>query len=70
MTNTDVRPDSDPRASRKAYVQESETSGWDIRMAHQGGQVVAHCEDWHRLERALARLGASECVFDRRTSRD
>jgi hypothetical protein len=69
MTNTDVRH-SETGTSRKAYVEKSDTSGWDIRMAHQDGQVIAHCEDWHRLERALARLGVSECVFNRPTDRD
>lgn len=36
----------------------AETAGWDVR-THRGpgGDLVAHFEDWHRLERTMARFG-------------
>ncbi len=44
--------------SAPVWIQLSEDTGWDVR-TERGvrGEVIAHFDDWHRLERAMARLG-------------
>jgi len=44
------------------------TAGWDVRTDR--GELVGHFEDWHRLERMMARLGQAPFAIDsdRRTS--
>ncbi len=53
MTLSGRRPDSGP-----VWIQLSEDTGWDVRTDRGArGEVIAHFDDWHRLERAMARLG-------------
>lgn len=40
----------------KISVEKSKTIGWDVHITSDAGEVVTHCEDWHRLERTIARL--------------
>lgn len=43
------------------WVQLAATTGWDVRTARGlAGELIAHFDDWHRLERTLARLGHPE----------
>jgi hypothetical protein len=40
------------------WIRLGETSGWDVLAAGgEGEQIVGHFEDWHRLERTMARFG-------------
>lgn len=40
------------------WVHLSEETGWDVwTKAGQRGELVAHFEDWHRLERTMDRFG-------------
>jgi len=40
------------------WIHLSEVAGWDVwTEPGQRGERVAHFEDWHRLERTMARFG-------------
>ncbi len=40
------------------WVHLSEVAGWDVWTERgRRGELVAHFEDWHRLERTMARFG-------------
>ncbi len=40
------------------WVYLSEVAGWDVWTGRgRRGELVAHFEDWHRLERTMARFG-------------
>lgn len=47
------------------WIRLAATTGWDVRTG-QGShsEVIAHFEDWHRLERTMARLGRHELSID------
>lgn len=51
--------------TRMFWIQLAETAGWDVRTEHgTGGELVAHFEDWHRLERTMTRLGIHMFAID------
>jgi hypothetical protein len=53
MTLLDVRYESST-----FWIQLAEGAGWDVRTERgTHGEVIAHFDDWHRLERAMARMG-------------
>lgn len=40
------------------WVRLSDVAGWDVwTESGRRGDLVAHFEDWHRLERTMARFG-------------
>lgn len=47
------------------WVHLSDTVGWDVRVhKERSGALIAHFEDWHRLERSMARQGLRACLVD------
>jgi hypothetical protein len=43
-------------------IRRAKTTGWDVKITREEGEVLTHCEDWHRLERVVARLGGDSHV--------
>jgi hypothetical protein len=40
-------------------------AGWDVRIERgMAGELTAHYEDWHRLERSMARMGLHVLSID------
>jgi hypothetical protein len=47
------------------WIHLSVTTGWDVRTERgPNGTLIAHFDDWHRLERAMVRRGLSVFSID------
>ena len=46
----------------RLLIRLAPTAGWDVRTDR--GELVGHFEDWHRLERAMARFGHDLFAID------
>lgn len=58
MTMVQQRLLEDHSQSTTFWICLADTAGWDVRTRRgPEGALVAHFEDWHRLERAMARFG-------------
>lgn len=58
MSTADLTLPDHARDASTVRVRLAAGAGWDVRIERgTAGELTAHYDDWHRLERSVARMG-------------